>query len=205
MLAAIPTGTWIVLSVIARFTSPFCWVGPPAPPAGAVAVAVVVLEHVTGPCRSCEARTPTCSPQTFAATAMGTWTVLLTTATLTRPLCWVWADAGAAATPRARTEPATSAVSRAFRRRTSCMKLPSRRDVGGMAGVLGPVRAGACAPVRHMRCRTVDGRAMGERPARPVPGASTGALAAESRPLAFTGPWRYLRLPGAGGRQAPGE
>src|SRR4051794_32284738 len=71
MLAAIPTGTWIVLFVTARFTSPFCWVVPPGPGAGARAGAPAPPAPGAGPPRGGGGRGGARGPPTLAATPIG--------------------------------------------------------------------------------------------------------------------------------------
>src|SRR5213595_3981837 len=100
MFAARPIGTWIVLFSTARFTRPVWFAPPPWLFGAAVAVAPATALQTVGPVRMPAASTFTVTPQTFAATAIGNWTVLPTTATLTRPV-WFCADAGAAATTQA--------------------------------------------------------------------------------------------------------
>src|SRR3954449_1443306 len=85
-LAATATGTWIVLFDTSRLMRPCCDPPPPPPPppvesAVAPATALQSAGLVNGPA----ARTFTDTSQTFAATPIGVWTVLFTTATFTSP------------------------------------------------------------------------------------------------------------------------
>src|SRR5436305_1751391 len=70
-------------------------------PGGSSALGRLVAEQTALPPNVFDAMTFACTPQTSAATATGTWTVLLDRSTFTRPL-WVAADAGAAAAHSAR-------------------------------------------------------------------------------------------------------
>src|SRR5689334_5515655 len=76
-LAAMPIGTCTVLPVRATLIRP-CWAAPPPPPPPPPPVAVERLadEHSALPPKLPAASTFACTPQTSAATATGTCTVL---------------------------------------------------------------------------------------------------------------------------------
>src|SRR5690349_7828216 len=85
--AATPIGTCTVLPVMATLIRPSCAAPPPPPPPPPVAVERLADEHSALPPKLPEAITLACTPQTSAATATGTCTVLFDRSTLTKPLC----------------------------------------------------------------------------------------------------------------------
>src|SRR5881275_2337982 len=78
--AATPIGTWTVLPVMATLISPCCCALPPPPPP--VAVDRLAEEQSALPPKLPAAITLACTPQTSAATATGTCTVLFDRSTL---------------------------------------------------------------------------------------------------------------------------
>src|SRR5215208_1664004 len=81
---------------------------------------------------------PTLTPQTFAATPIGTWTTMLalfrtsTTAMLTRPFCWpCWAVAGPAMMPIETAAVANTALMRVLRLRMRLLMHSSLFEFGG--------------------------------------------------------------------------
>src|SRR3954447_8610822 len=97
---------------MATLISPSCCALPPPPPPPPVAVDRLADEHSALPPKLPAASTFACTPQMSAATATGTWTVLLDRSTLTSPLCW--ADAGPADTPSAIAHVESTAASGRF-------------------------------------------------------------------------------------------
>src|SRR3954447_10053067 len=75
MSAAIPIGTWTVLPTIATLIRPCCWELPPPPPPPVAVERAADVQRALPP-KLPDAITLACTPQTSAATATGTWTVL---------------------------------------------------------------------------------------------------------------------------------